>query len=72
MLEVNLETVHFVKRSLYWHKKIFIAVYAFTTSPAHQVMMMTLFGMVLDKMVTQFAFEHAAKFLEELQCTIYS
>ena len=71
MLEVNLETVLFVKRSLHREKKVFIAVCAFATSPAYQVMMMPFFGMVVDESITEFAFEHAAQFLQKLQCPVY-
>ena len=72
MLEVNLETFLFVKRSLHREKKVFIAVYACATSPAYQVMMMSLFGMVIDEPVTQFTFKNATQLLQKLQCPVYS
>jgi hypothetical protein len=71
MLEINLEAVLFVKRSLHREKKVFIAVGAFTASPAYQVMMMPLFGVVIDESITEFAFKNATQFLKKLQCPVY-
>jgi hypothetical protein len=55
---------------LYWQEKVFIAIYSFATLATYQVMMMSLFRVMIDKLVTEFAFINTAGFFQYVQRAI--
>ena len=71
MLEVNLETVFLIEFSAQWGKDIFSTVYAFATGVADQVVMVSLFSMVINESAAALTFKHAAQSLEKLQRPVY-
>ena len=71
MLEVRMEAVLFLQCRLYRRKQVFGAIYTLTAGAADQVVMMPFFGVVVDKMVPQFTFNHAAGSFKEFQSAVY-
>jgi hypothetical protein len=67
MLEVNTKAVFLRERPLYRREKVFIAIYNLATFAAHEVVVMPFLSVVVDKLVTQFAFEHTTGFFQQLQ-----
>jgi len=65
VLQVNAKTVLLSERSLHRCENVFIQFYALAALAAHEVVVMPFLGMVVDELVTHFAFENTTGFFQE-------
>ena len=67
MLEISSEVKFLPERPLYRREKVFIAIYRLTTLTAYQVMMMPFLGVVIDKLIADFALIHTTGLFQKCQ-----
>ena len=67
MFEISPEVKILPERPLHRREKVFIAIYSFTTLAAYQVMMMPFLGVVIDKLIADFALIHTTGLFHKSQ-----
>jgi hypothetical protein len=72
MFKVNLKLIFFIKRLLNRQKDIFVTAYGHTALTADQVMMMALFGMVINGVVACLTFKYTAVIFQQVKRAVNS
>jgi hypothetical protein len=67
VFKVGVKVIILAERPLQRREKILIAVNGFTAPGAYQVMVVSIFGMMIDKVVAQSAFINGSCFYQEFQ-----
>ncbi len=72
MFEVSVEPIFIRKKPLHRSEQVFIAIDNFPAFTAYKVVMMTLFNVMIDRLVIHLAFIYATGLFQKLQRAIYS